>query len=375
MNLLYLAEDYISSKVHHQLCKHIVSSGKNINVTVYSVLRGNIVLNDLRPTYTDINYKTLFYHLDKSIIRYKYDFSFKIKHKLLWLTNNADIKNIDVVYAATLFSEGAVAYKLFRSKGVPYVVAVRGTDINFYLKHMVHLWPLCVKILKNASSVVFLTETIAKKFLCKKWLSFAIGKTLKYIIQPNGIEQYWVNHAINKSVRPYPRKLLFIGRFDANKNVIRLMRVVKSLEEQYKDIHLTLVGGGGNEHENVVAYCNKYPELFSYVGKIYDKDKLCDIYRSNDIFAMVSHSETFGLVYIEALSQGLPILYTRGQGIDGLLNKQIGEAVFSYSDKSVRDGLCNLMEQYHDYEPIGDDLYLFTWKHTAENIIKILQLS
>lgn len=373
MNLLYLAEDYPYSKVHHLLCKHIVSSEKNINVTIYSVLRGNDILNDLRPTYTGINYQTLFYLLDKSIVRYKYDFFFKIEKKFLWLIHNADIENIDVTYAATLFSEGAVAYKLFRSKGVPYVVAVRGTDINFYLKYMFHLWPLCIKILKNASTVVFLTENISKHFFSKRWLALAIGKPLKYIIQPNGVEQYWVDHVTNKSVCSSPRKLLFIGRFDTNKNVICLMRVVESLKDKYKDIHLTLVGGGGEEHENVVAYCNKCPQLFSYVGKVFDKDKLRDIYRANDIFAMVSHSETFGLVYIEALSQGLPILYTRGQGIDGLLNKRVGEAVISYSDKSVCDGLCNLIDQYYDYEPIGDELESFTWKHVAENITRILR--
>jgi glycosyltransferase involved in cell wall biosynthesis len=32
---------------------------------------------------------------------------------------------------------------------------------------------------------------------------------------------------------------------------------------------------------------------------------------------MISKPETFGLVYIEALSQGLPIIYTKGEGVDG----------------------------------------------------------
>lgn len=48
MNFLYLAEDYPYSKVHHQLCKHIVDLGKGINVIVYAVLRNNILSNDLQ---------------------------------------------------------------------------------------------------------------------------------------------------------------------------------------------------------------------------------------------------------------------------------------------------------------------------------------
>ena len=43
---------------------------------------------------------------------------------------------------------------------------------------------------------------------------------------------------------------------------------------------------------------------------------------------MPSITETFGLVYGEALSQGLLIIYTKGQGFDG----QIKEKLAGYSD-------------------------------------------
>lgn len=36
-----------------------------------------------------------------------------------------------MVYAATLFSEGAVAYRLYKNYSIPYVIAVRATDVNF----------------------------------------------------------------------------------------------------------------------------------------------------------------------------------------------------------------------------------------------------
>ena len=49
----------------------------------------------------------------------------------------------------------------------------------------------------------------------------------------------------------------------------------------------------------------------------------------SDIFVMPSRYETFGLVYVEALSQGLPVIYTRGQGFDG----QIPDGEVGYSVK------------------------------------------
>ena len=47
------------------------------------------------------------------------------------------------------------------------------------------------------------------------------------------------------------------------------------------------------------------------------KEALIGFYRKSDIFVMPSHKETFGLVYAEAMTQGLPVIYTKGQGFDG----------------------------------------------------------
>ena len=56
-----------------------------------------------------------------------------------------------------------------------------------------------------------------------------------------------------------------------------------------------------------------------YLG-VLQKEQLLDIYNENDIFIMVSKSETFGLVYAEALTQGIPLIYSKGQGFDGFFD-------------------------------------------------------
>lgn len=51
---------------------------------------------------------------------------------------------------------------------------------------------------------------------------------------------------------------------------------------------------------------------------------------------MPSYHETFGLVYIEALTQHLAIVYTKGQGVDGMLDSSVGEAVKASSKANIK---------------------------------------
>lgn len=84
-----------------------------------------------------------------------------------------------------------------------------------------------------------------------------------------------------------------IGKFDKNKNVLSLLEAVLSLKKEFPNLFLTLVGGGQENHNKVIGYCNKFPNTFSYLGKITDKKELCSVIRKNDLFVMPSHSENF----------------------------------------------------------------------------------
>src|SRR5690606_40262221 len=70
-----------------------------------------------------------------------------------------------------------------------------------------------------------------------------------------------------------------------------------------------------------------------------------------DMFAMPSSGETFGLVYVEAMLQGLPILFTKGEGIDGFYTEKIGENVSKSATVSeIRDKIEVMVERYSDYK-------------------------
>ena len=98
-------------------------------------------------------------------------------------------------------------------------------------------------------------------------------------------------------------------------------------------------------------------------------------FRNADLFIMPSLTETFGLVYIEALSQGLPIIYSKGHGVDGYFDDvKNGISVHPKSVDEITNAIQTIYENYSEY--LSSDLsYLdqFRWENIAKKYMEVYQ--
>ena len=72
---------------------------------------------------------------------------------------------VDVIHPHTVFSGGYVARLLKKTYGIPYIVAVRNTDVNVFFKYMFHLRRIGVRVMQDASCVVFLSLRLLLPFV------------------------------------------------------------------------------------------------------------------------------------------------------------------------------------------------------------------
>lgn len=374
MTVLYLTEDYLHSKVHNNLLMHMLEQDETLTIYVFAPTRERI----------GVSLESSFQHherlievtvpIDIPLNLYRLDFWAKIRCKVRLIEKHIPIQKIDAIHAATLFTEGSTARALQKKYGTPYFVSMRGTDTDFYAQKMFHLWLKSYDVIKHANALSYVTPTIKRKMM-ERWQYRGVRAKLEGgSIINNGIDPIWTD---NLHVEPKPLgeeiKVLYIGRFDSNKNVMRLIEAVRSLREKYP-IRITLVGGDGDEQQQVEQEVVAHSDYISYLGKIYDKQELMKVVRSCDIFAMVSHGETFGLVYAECMTQGLPLLYTLGTGFDGLYPQgYIGYGVDSHSVNSIIQGIDCIFDRYNILkENISRlDFSRFLWSSIAKQLIEI----
>lgn len=374
MKLLYLTEDYLHSKVHNNLLMHMLEQDANLIIYVFAPTRER----------TGVSLESSFRHherlieitapIDIPLNLYRFDFWAKIRCKVRLIEKQIPMQEIDAIHAATLFTEGSTARALQKKYGTPYFVSMRGTDSDFYAQKMFHLWPKSYDVIKHANALAYVTPTIKRKMM-ERWQYKGVRAKLESgSIINNGIDPIWIE---NLHAEPMPLNeeinVLYIGRFDSNKNVMRLIVSVRHLREKYA-IRLTLVGGDGEEQQQVEQEVAAHGDYISYLGKIYDKQELMKVVRSCDIFAMVSHGETFGLVYAECMTQGLPLLYTLGTGFDNMYPQgHIGYGVDSHSVESIADGLSDIINNYSVLRSNVSqaDFGRYSWSSIAKVYIKI----
>jgi len=77
------------------------------------------------------------------------------------------------------------------------------------------------------------------------------------------------------------------------------------------------------------------------------KEELINYYRDADVFVLPSIRETFGLVYAEAMTQGLPVIYSKGQGFDRQFEEgTVGFHAESRNAEEIADRIEDIMSNY-----------------------------
>lgn len=369
IKILHIANDFANSKVHSNLIRHLEKRG--LEQIVYCPIR--TTEENGRNSFVS-NSTQLIYSL---CIRSWYKYLYHYKRYILYkdLKSKVDLNSIDLIHASTLFSDGGLAYNAYKEYGIPYVVAVRNTDVNKYMRIMKHTYSAGRKILLNAQKIYFISKGLEKQFEMSEFTSPILNQIKdKFVFRPNGIDVFWHNNISRQFQTGH--NILYIGDFTPNKNVCRLIEAVDLLRKttKYGDAKLIIVGGGRDKQSQVETMISNNIEFVEYKGKIFDLNELKTIMGKCSLFAMPSIYETFGLVYIEALSQNLPLIYTKGQGIDGIFEDMVGIAV---NPKSIND-ICNAIQYVFDnkskFSNSNINFSQFDWNAIAIKYLKDYEL-
>lgn len=362
MKILHIAPDYPNSKLYPQLISTLERTGCGNSVYVQS--DGSDDTHSYPVYFLGRNFGII----DRILFFRKQNVIFNdIEHRNL-------VKDINIIHAHQLFSAGYNAYRIKKKYHIPYVVAVRNTDVNDFFHQMVHLRPLGVRIMREAEAVIFLSpsyrDSVINKYVPNRYRQEVLEKC--HVI-PNGLDSFFME---NKAAEPRKLRaektvrLIYVGDIDKNKNVGTTIKACQILRDRGYKVSLDVVGKIMDkklEYIKSVDFVNYHP--FS------PKEEVLEYIKKSDIFVMPSIHETFGLVYIEAMSQGLPVIYSKGQGFDGYFAEgEVGYHVPCFDETAIADSAIKIMSDYvHISNNCINVVESFSWEKKADDYLKIYQ--
>lgn len=352
MVILHIANSYGGTAVYTNLYTAI-DANMDVEQWIYVPLNsrnhgrvGNMMI-DFKNQKSKIIYSTIL----KPWHRYLY--GMKIRSIVRDIERRFDLSRVDVIHAGSLCLDGAVACELSKKYNIPYITAVRGTDKTYYRLKWRHGY--FTRILKDASQVVFISPKFRDVFL-NKYVKDTVREKIESqtIVIPNGVDQVFLSN-MNLQKRELDGKtlhLIFIAAFYKGKGLIETILAIDELRKKGYNITLNAIGKGlpnrpfDEDYMNQVesVSCNKeWVRLQPFMSP----NALIDEMRQADAFIMVSSPETFGLVYVEALSQSLPVIYAKDEGFDGFYpDGFVGYSAKAGNVASIAKGIEVLINNY-----------------------------
>ncbi len=311
---------------------------------------------------------TTFYQLDKKQMRDYIDIMVSVTKE------EAGKFKPDIIHAQHLWITPYAAQKT----GLPYVVTVHGTDLKgFKQDKRYHTYAL--KGAQNARKVITISKQVDRE---TKELYHIEGERRKIVYNGYDTKFFKVKNVSRKEalekfgINEIPDYIVsFTGKLTHFKGVDILLKAAKIYENQMKEKVLTLIAGNGvlydelNKLKNFLELKNTF-----FLGYISD-EQLIDLYNIADVSTVPSRSEPFGLVAIEALACGTPVVGTNQGGLPDFINEDIGVLVDVEDDIALAEAIINELvrpdkeerrKRAHEYAVNN-----FSWENTIKEVEKI----
>ena len=143
-----------------------------------------------------------------------------------------------------------------------------------------------------------------------------------YKVIPNGVDVERFRRAV-----PIARwqdgtaNILFVGRFEPRKGVLDLLQAYRILRKTGCNCRLLLVGGGPQEREARRYIATRRLHGVEFLGRVSDDEK-AQLFRTADVYvAPATGRESFGIVLLEAMAAGAPIVASDIHGYKGVVRR------------------------------------------------------
>jgi glycosyltransferase involved in cell wall biosynthesis len=295
---------------------------------------------------------------------------------------NANIKNfkhfekeygqVDLVHAHVGYPAGHIALELNKVFNIPYIIT----------EHMIP-FPSYYDTDRKGNLTAYYKEPYMQAAI-----NIAVGESLRakmtsiglprVITLPNFIDECFFKPLSNslKSTRSHSFTFFTLCEIIPRKGINVLLHAIKVLSQEDARVNFRIGGIGSNiEEYKAIAKKLGIERYVEWLGLL-TREEARNEHQQASAFVLSSQDESMGIVYIEALACGKPIIATRCGGPEAIVNEMNGLLVEKNNPQELANAMIRMIKHYNQYDSQAirqDFLNRFSKKAVIPQLISLYQ--
>lgn len=283
-----------------------------------------------------------------------------------------DVK-FDIIHAHVALPDGFAAMMVNRIYHKPLVVTVHGQDLYVTLYRNARCKEALTKVFEQADKVI----TVSTKL--KEIAKAEIGFPEKIVVISNGVSPADMAPEKTTLASCYAkhRVILSVSSLITQKGLDVNLRAISVLVKKHPNLKYVVIGAGPKMPSlRQLTHDLSLDQQVEFLGQL-SYDKVMEYMAVADIFSLPSWNEAFGVVYLEAMLHGKPVIACQGQGISDVIeNNKTGLLVEPKNVESLTEAIDFLLGNPGKAHEIGERakrlaLENYTWAHNAQRNIEV----
>jgi glycosyltransferase involved in cell wall biosynthesis len=287
------------------------------------------------------------------------------------------IRNFDIVYICGTWTYPLLpAARAAREADVPYIISPRGSFMTWSmqqkgLKKRLYLLLVERGYMNNATALHCTSKPELEQI--KHWrfkpptalIPNGVDLSVFRTLPPRGKlrQSLGISETVPVS--------LFIGRLHKEKRLPRLISVFSKVVKPVRDTHLLIVGG---DEDHTGTEIREQVKQMGLSGQVHftgllTEDALLQAYTDADVFVLLSYRESFGMVAVEAMATGLPILISSDVGIASEVKQQGAGIVVDAESPHVEEAWRDILLSPEKRREMGEAGKRLAWGHFSSQSV------
>lgn len=248
----------------------------------------------------------------------------------------------DILYAHSFWPAGYAALQIKNTYNIPLVIQEhRSIVMNETIPQS--SWKYLKETIENAD--LFWSVSKPLKDIIEK----RIGVYGKIDVMPN-----MVDDTFRRTPKKNNDKFIFLSVGNLIKRKRMDLLVEAFCESFLEDSELWIIGDG-EQKEKILSLINSFDasKKVKMLGRKNGKE-VAEAMNMCDVFVMVSEEESFGVVYIEALAVGKPVIASRNGGANDLVNSNNGILIDVNNKEQLMKAMSDIKSRIKEYD--GDNI-------------------